>query len=695
MPKTAKLSTTIFLLLCALACTARDAATPAAPTPAAPTPGGAAAPRPARQVILLVIDGLRADMVNASDMPNLDALGRRGVRLKRNHSVFPCTTLTNAGALATGSYAQKSGWWGEKLYVPHATGRDAKGDPIDFSQHVDARDWGTLKRLDEAHGGQLLTARTLFKTAKGAGLKTAVMGKAAATFLQDMDFPTYFLDTDTAAPASFARELAARGYALPALTAKAFPEIALPADHVNPYAAARPRLLEDGLTSDPSHPEAGPSQTAGYAYLLRQYLEFVLPVLRPDLTLLWINEPDATMHTYGPGSPQYRAAVREVDRWVAQIVAKVDELGLAASTDILLTADHGATTVSGPLSSFPLRRIDKADGAGGGTVAKPGAVDAASGWSVSGQAMLIELLRRGGFSAFNGRRCVFDPLMTGLKADGTPVFATQVDAAGAVCQGKKFTSVGFPVPPAGELPRDAVLVMETAGGDFIEIPSGDRALVERVVRFLQELPQVGAIFVNSKLGPIPGTLALRDILLETPTGARTPTLAIDFWSDPHASIQGVRGIGYHNKPSPAGLRGDHGALAPQDIDIPGLAIGPDFREGFANELPTANVDFAPTIAHLLGLDPAFIAGADGRVLFEALKPGGHTRGRPESDYVAARAVVRPPAAATGLAVRSPTSPDGAERGPAAGSYTMELHVSTVSLDAKVYRYIDSATAIRN
>lgn len=668
-------------LLAAASCAAPNEPEAKGPEPASqgPTP-----PREPRRVILMVLDGFRADMLNETDTPRIHELARRGVRFSKHHSVFPCTTLTNAGALATGSYPQRSGWWGEKLYVPTASGTDARGERIDFTQHVDARDWATLKRLDEAHGGRLLVAPTLFKVAKAAGLTTAVIGKAAATFIQDMDFPTYFIDTDTAAPLAFARELQARGYALPPQTPRAFPDIALPPDYVNPYAAARPRLLEDGLTSDPSHPEARPMQIAGYEYFLKQYLEFVLPEKKPDLTLLWMNEPDATMHTYGPGSPQYRAALKDVDRWVAQVVARVEELGLAPTTDIIVTADHGATTISGHGEHFPLRAI------GGG---RPGLVDHDHGWSVSGQAILVEPLRRAGFKAFNGRKCVYNPLMTGLRADGSPVYPTLV--VPGLCDGKSHTSAGYPLPPRNELPGDAVLVMETAGGDFLYVPGGDRALVARLVRFLQELPEIGAIFVNSRHGDLPGTLPLREIMLEKADGPGTPDLAIDFWSDPSARVQGVPGIGYHNKPAPAGLRGDHGALAPQDVAIPGVALGPDFRQGFIDPLPTGNVDIAPTIAHLLGLDPAFIAGADGRVLHEALRPGGQSQGRPETEYAVTSAVRRSTKPATGLRLRRPGSPDGQDLESADASYELELNVSMVTLGARSYRYVDSANAVRS
>ena len=47
-----------------------------------------------------------------------------------------------------------------------------------------------------------------------------------------------------------------------------------------------------------------------------------------------------------------------------------------------------------------------------------------------------------------------------------------------------------------------------------------------------------------------------------------------------------------------------------------IAAGPDIRAGFRSELPSGNIDVAPTIFHCLGIAPPL--PPDGRVLTEAL-----------------------------------------------------------------------------
>ena len=51
------------------------------------------------------------------------------------------------------------------------------------------------------------------------------------------------------------------------------------------------------------------------------------------------------------------------------------------------------------------------------------------------------------------------------------------------------------------------------------------------------------------------------------------------------------------------------------------AIGPDFKAGFVDDAPTGNIDLAPTLAHLLGLQMPSVGNIRGRVLEESLSGG--------------------------------------------------------------------------
>ncbi|KAM9780015.1 ectonucleotide pyrophosphatase/phosphodiesterase family member 7-like [Neosynchiropus ocellatus] len=60
---------------------------------------------------------------------------------------------------------------------------------------------------------------------------------------------------------------------------------------------------------------------------------------------LYFGEPDGTGHKYGPESPQLKRMVEQVDRTVGYIRKSSDNHGLRDQLNIIITADHGMTTV--------------------------------------------------------------------------------------------------------------------------------------------------------------------------------------------------------------------------------------------------------------------------------------------------------------------------------------------------------------
>jgi predicted AlkP superfamily pyrophosphatase or phosphodiesterase len=62
---------------------------------------------------------------------------------------------------------------------------------------------------------------------------------------------------------------------------------------------------------------------------------------RPALTFVHLVAVDAMGHTFGWGSDEQRQAVELVDRAVGRLLAALDKAGIADSTAVLLTSDHG------------------------------------------------------------------------------------------------------------------------------------------------------------------------------------------------------------------------------------------------------------------------------------------------------------------------------------------------------------------
>lgn len=64
-----------------------------------------------------------------------------------------------------------------------------------------------------------------------------------------------------------------------------------------------------------------------------------------DFVSLYFGEPDGTGHRYGPDSPERREMVQQVDRTVGYIRDKIQNHGLTDRLNVIITADHGMTTV--------------------------------------------------------------------------------------------------------------------------------------------------------------------------------------------------------------------------------------------------------------------------------------------------------------------------------------------------------------
>ncbi|KAF4080792.1 hypothetical protein AMELA_G00175360 [Ameiurus melas] len=78
-----------------------------------------------------------------------------------------------------------------------------------------------------------------------------------------------------------------------------------------------------------------------------------------DFVALYFGEPDSTGHKYGPDSEQRREMVRQVDRTVGYLRSAVEHNGLTQCLNIIITADHGMTTVfrGGEVNEIVLSKI--------------------------------------------------------------------------------------------------------------------------------------------------------------------------------------------------------------------------------------------------------------------------------------------------------------------------------------------------
>ena len=400
------------------------------------------------------------------------------------------------------------------------------------------------------------------------------------------------------------RRIEAAHIALPGATAFAYPggKLKLAADNGDPTFQPGTRYLADHVTPDPSDRSGAPA-TAANEYLMSVYLDYILPHKHPDLSVVWLRNPDTTEHAYGVGSPNYHAALRAQDELLGKLQDKLVELGLNESTDLIVVSDHGHSNVSGPPDLFPLRKVENG---------KTGEIDNEHGYSVSGEVRLAHELTMAGIRAYDGGGCMYDPVLSGIRADGSQLHADK-RANATSCPDYRYAKYTTPdynlLHPF--LPREAFVVASNGGSDYLYQPQHDPDRVRAVVRFLQSHEEYGAIFVDERYGDIPGTLPLSIVHLENAEG-RNPDIVVGYTYDERAMIQGMPGIEFQGVAGHIS-RGMHGSFSPIDVHNTLLASGRISAKASWTRCQAATL-MLPTIARILGLT---LPQAGGRPLLGA------------------------------------------------------------------------------
>lgn len=173
---------------------------------------------------------------------------------------------------------------------------------------------------------------------------------------------------------------------------------------------------------------------------------------------------------------------------------------------------------------------------------------------------------------------------------------------------RAFRKFMTPTPAPGD-----VLVI---GGlsSLLYVTGHDPAVIFRTVHFLQSQPFCGVVFARIQ---VPGAFLLSDAKLDAPTA---PDIIVSMRWTADSNTNGAPGLVYSDYGDFKTVHvGSHGSLSRYDMHNICFAAGPDFRAGFVDELPTGNVDIAPTALWILGVEPA--QPVSGRPLSEALING--------------------------------------------------------------------------
>jgi hypothetical protein len=533
-----------------------------------------------RNLILFVPDGLRGQIVTPQTAPAMAEVRDKGVNFKNSHSLFPTFTTANASAMATGHYLGDTGDFSNTIYTGYPVG-PAGGTVTPFLE-VDP----VILDADEHFGGDYLNEETVLKMARAKGFSTAAIGKLGPTLIFDhtdkvgTDGPhSIVIDDSTGAKG---------GVPLSDEMKAALAKANLP--------LAAPSRGDNAKAGDAKTPGTTVANIAQQAYFADVASKIVLPMFRergkPFVLVFWSRDPDGSQHNTGdslntvtPGinGPTSLGGIKNADDNLAQLRKALDDLGLSATTNIIVSADHGFSTISKESKSSPSAKATYAD-------------------------TPKDFLPMG-FLAIDLAKALDLPLFDPNDKNARVAENAHPKAGNGVL---------------GKDPAKPELVVATNGGsDLIYLPSQDRRLARRTIKALLEQDYVSGLFVDDNLGRFPGTLPMSQLGLKGKAVTPTPSIVVNFRSY-------VAGC---NEPTNCSVevadtvlrqgQGMHGSFGRGDTMNFMAAIGPDFKAGYVDPLPVSNADVGATAAKLLGLTQKPRGSLVGRVITEAM-PNGAT-----------------------------------------------------------------------
>jgi len=271
-------------------------ATPVIPqTPAPPRRG-----EPNKH-LLIILDGLRPDYVTPAVMPNLSALGQRGVVFANHHSVYPTVTRVNSSSISTGAYPERHGLLGNSVFFPR----------VNPSAFLDTGQRDNLEKIQTDQDGVLLTAATLGEVLQSNGQTLLAVGSGTSG-------STFLLNHKVAGGAVLHTEFAL------------------------PEAMQTRTIAELGQAPPQAHPNDARNHRA-----VEAFLKIGLSTVKPSVTMMWLSDPDTTAHALGMGHPTTIEALKRVDAELRNIQDGLRAQGVLDQYNIWVTSDHGFATYTG------------------------------------------------------------------------------------------------------------------------------------------------------------------------------------------------------------------------------------------------------------------------------------------------------------------------------------------------------------
>lgn len=270
------------------------------------------------RVVVCVFDGLRPDFVAPERMPNLARFATEGTWFREARSIFPSLTRPASASIATGAPPRVHGIIGNSFLYPEVT----RDHILDLGSLAD------IRLAEQQIGDRLVDCDTFadVMARHGRMMATVHSGSAGAA---------YVMNPRVARNGHWSFSIHGRDSSM---TPAAVDEV------VERFGPLPPRDLPRFAEID---------------YSERVFREHVLERLKPDVALIWFNEPDTSFHYRFLGSPETASIVKATDDAFGRILDWVAAQDDADRYTVIVASDHGQITMT---ETLPLHDLLRAAG---------------------------------------------------------------------------------------------------------------------------------------------------------------------------------------------------------------------------------------------------------------------------------------------------------------------------------------------
>ncbi|RDJ25454.1 nucleotide pyrophosphatase [Bosea caraganae] len=262
----------------------------------------------ADKVVICVFDGLRPDFITPEQTPNLARFAGQSTWFREARSVFPSMTRVATTSIATGAPPRVHGIMGNAFLFPEVT----REHVLDLGRADD------IALAEEKTGGRFVEAESFGDVLAQAGKKLAVVHTGSAG-------SAYLINPSVRANGHWTFSIFGRDHTR---TPEAVDEV------IARFGPLPPRTLPRFEETD---------------YAEQVFREHVLETLKPDVALVWFNEPDTSFHYRFLGSPETLSVLKHVDAAFGRILDWVAAQPDAERYAVVAASDHGQISSSDAL----------------------------------------------------------------------------------------------------------------------------------------------------------------------------------------------------------------------------------------------------------------------------------------------------------------------------------------------------------